>query len=377
MKNYFFSNKARLWLAIIIPALLCLLAASSAPAAAADRSIPEHLPRLKVTNSTSLNWSGYVAAINLSSPQAGSVTDVKGQWTVPVVAGSSDAYSSMWVGIDGYADSTVEQIGTEEDISSGSPVYYVWFEMYPKFAYEILSVPISAGDHISAEVNYIGSNNFVLSITDLTTNQSFSITEKSATAQRSSAEWVMEAPSSSKGVLPLADYGTASFSGSAATINGHTGGINDPAWQNDPMTIVSQSNSVQSTPSATSPDGSSFEVMWEDSPCAQPQLALQLKSVFWASLSDYGAGRLSATYAITNTSSQPAVNVQLTGDTNTNGVTLTTSLPAAFGQIAASPLNGDAADQTLIYHVPAGVTQWRTTFTASAADACGTGYTYP
>ncbi len=369
----------QLLLLIAVPAALTLLSFSAAAAAPVGNAAPAapHAPRIKIKDSTSTNWSGYALESSLSSPQAGAVTDVKGQWTVPTVTGSGNDYSALWVGIDGYSDGTVEQIGTEQDLSSGSPVYYAWFEMYPKFAYEILSVPISAGDHISAEVNYIGSNNFVLSITDLTTNQSFSITEKSATAQRSSAEWVMEAPSSSGGLLTLADYGAATFTGASETLNGHTGGINDPSWQFDPMTMVSQGQIVESTPSATSTDGSSFEVSWEDSACARPQLDLQLQQVYWASLPDYNAGRLSAAYAVANASSQPAVNVQLTGDTNTNGVTLLTALPVAYGQIAASPLYGDAVDQTLIYHIPAGVTGWRTSFSASAKDACGASYTYP
>jgi hypothetical protein len=42
-------------------------------------------------------------------------------------------YSSFWVGFDGDTTATVEQTGSEADCSSGSPVYYGWYEMYPKF----------------------------------------------------------------------------------------------------------------------------------------------------------------------------------------------------------------------------------------------------
>ena len=46
-------------------------------------------------------------------PQSNAVSDVKGTWTVPTVTSSSvNSYSAVWVGIDGYADNTVEQIGT-------------------------------------------------------------------------------------------------------------------------------------------------------------------------------------------------------------------------------------------------------------------------
>ena len=71
---------------------------------------------------TSSNWSGYAVATNLSNPQANSVSAVSGSWIVPTVTGSSrgTTYSAVWVGIDGYSDSTVEQIGTEEDVVNGS-----------------------------------------------------------------------------------------------------------------------------------------------------------------------------------------------------------------------------------------------------------------
>ena len=54
---------------------------------------------------------------------------VYGSWIVPTVSGSSSGktYSAVWVGIDGYAsDSTVEQIGTEQDVVNGTPVYQAW-----------------------------------------------------------------------------------------------------------------------------------------------------------------------------------------------------------------------------------------------------------
>src|SRR5438034_649359 len=75
---------------------------------------------------TSTNWSGYGAETNLSTPQINAVSDVRGSWVVPSVTGTSTAYSSFWVGIDGYSSSTVEQIGTDSDLSGSTPVYYAW-----------------------------------------------------------------------------------------------------------------------------------------------------------------------------------------------------------------------------------------------------------
>jgi hypothetical protein len=83
-----------------------------------------------------------------------------------------------------------------------------------------------------------------------------------SSAERSSAEWVMEAPSSYYGVLPLAHFATQDFTDCEATLDGHTGTISDDAWQNDPMTMVTSSGVVKAAPSDLSPDGSAFEVAW-------------------------------------------------------------------------------------------------------------------
>lgn len=220
-----------------------------------------HAPRIKVKNGTSTNWSGYAALTNLSSPQSNAVSDVKSSWVVPTLAcTSANTYSSAWVGIDGYSDGTVEQIGTEQDCSNGNPAYYAWYEMYPKLSRRI-SLAVKAGDTISAEVKYQANGSYQLKLVNQTTSQSFTTTQKNVKAHRSSAEWIMEAPSSG-GVLPLSNFGTIQFSNSQATINNVTGGINDGAWQNDPITMVTTSGATKASPSALSPDGTSFSVSW-------------------------------------------------------------------------------------------------------------------
>ncbi len=220
-------------------------------------------PRVKVKEGTSTNWSGYATLTNLAHPQSNAVSDVKGSWVVPAVTCSAtNTYSSAWVGIDGYSDNTVEQTGTEHDCIGGAPSYYAWYEMYPKFAFKV-SLAVHAGDTINAEVKYISGNKFQLTLVNATTGRTFT-TIQSARASRQSAEWVMEAPWSG-GVLPLANFGTVNFTNSQATINGITGGINNPLWQNDPITMVNGSNNPKATPSSLSPDGSSFSVQWNSS----------------------------------------------------------------------------------------------------------------
>ena len=75
---------------------------------------------------TSPNWSGYAAATS-PSPETDSVSAVSGNWTVPSVSGSGTTCSCVWVGIDGFGGSTVEQIGTEQDVVNGTADYYAWW----------------------------------------------------------------------------------------------------------------------------------------------------------------------------------------------------------------------------------------------------------
>jgi hypothetical protein len=85
------------------------------------------LPRIRNTNGTSSNWSGYAVYPDPpSSPgkkngkkftSTQTFSDVAGSWVVPSVGSSTstNTYSAVWLGLDGYSDNTVEQIGTEQD----------------------------------------------------------------------------------------------------------------------------------------------------------------------------------------------------------------------------------------------------------------------
>jgi hypothetical protein len=81
--------------------------------------------------SLAANWAGYVAASNLFFPQS-TVTAVSASWTVPSVKNVGvDAYSSVWVGVGGQFESSLIQVGTEQDFVNGAPTYLAWYEMLP------------------------------------------------------------------------------------------------------------------------------------------------------------------------------------------------------------------------------------------------------
>jgi len=237
------------------------------------------LPRLRLWESTSGNWSGY--AVPRDGTAGDTFSQVSGTWTVPTVTGSgrSTTYSSVWVGIDGYSSGSVEQIGTEQDWSSGRQQNYVWFEMYPSGAYQITGFPANPGDSISAQVAYVGQTTvqtgpgrhkttqvqsvFQLTIINNSQNVSYTVPASyttTASAARSSAEWIVEAPSS-RTILPLANFGTVYFTECSATgLSGIPGSIS--AWTPDPLTMLDPSGG-ESDPSPLSPDGTAFSATYK------------------------------------------------------------------------------------------------------------------
>ena len=224
------------------------------------------LPHIRIRESTSLNWSGYAAATSLTKPETGSVSAVAGSWVVPTLSSQpGQTYSSFWVGIDGYASSTVEQIGTEHDWSNDEQSDYAWFEMYPGYSFKISGFPVNPGDEISASVKYVSNNKFQLAISNLTHGVTTVVPgtyTKLAGTHRSSAEWVVEAPFSGS-ILPLADFGTASFTNCTTTILGVTGPINSGHWVSDELTMETQNGIVKALPSVLSGSGEDFHVTWE------------------------------------------------------------------------------------------------------------------
>ncbi len=223
-------------------------------------------PHIPVKEGTSQNWAGYAAVTNLHHPASNAVTAVYGSWIVPTLSvASHNTWCSLWVGIDGYSSSSVEQLGTEHDWTNGKQSNYAWFEMYPNYSYEIVGFPVRPGDVISASVVYQGSGVFVLSIANSTAGVHTTIPTsytKSKTALRSSAEWVLEAPYSGS-ILPLSHFGTAYFNNCTATINGVHGAINNSHWAYDMLTMVTAAGVPKAVPSSLMLNGQAFSVVWK------------------------------------------------------------------------------------------------------------------
>ncbi len=203
----------------------------------------------KNASTTSTNWSGYAAT-------GSTYTSVASSWTEPTgTCKSGSQYSSFWVGLDGYNSNTVEQTGTDVDCAGRTPQYYAWYEIYPAASVEI-NQTVRPGDKISASVTYAGSSKFTLKISDSTRGWTYTTTKTESGAARSSAEVITEAPccTNSGGILPLADFGKVSYTGS--TVNGSTLSSFNPTE----ITMVSASGVQEDSTSSLS--GGSFSNTW-------------------------------------------------------------------------------------------------------------------
>jgi len=150
----------------------------------------------------SFNWSGYASTLDTSQEY----TKVFGSWKIPKANCTSEQrLASVWVGLDGWNSTTVEQDGTTSFCFEGTAYYYTWYEMYPAGTVEVGS-SAAPGDSITASVTRSGTN-YTLKLTD-STNTANSFSEAGtcalATCLDNSAEWIVERPAYSIGITPLA-----------------------------------------------------------------------------------------------------------------------------------------------------------------------------
>jgi hypothetical protein len=240
-------------LAIAFVPLIC---GAVAPISTAAASVATHGPLVGLSNPLagqttrySTNWSGYAAT-------GATFTKVSASWVQPTGTCTSKAtYSAFWVGLDGYTSKTVEQTGSEVDCQSGSPEYYAWYEMYPGPSRNF-SNPVAPGDVFTASVTASGTA-FTLKLTDTTQGWTHTEHKSSASAKKSSAEVITEAPccTGKGGILPLTDFGTVSFTN--ADVDGSSIGSFGPIQIN--MGTAAKPKDMTSSLSG----GNAFTDTWE------------------------------------------------------------------------------------------------------------------
>lgn len=189
------------------------------------------------TSAASVNWSGFADL----EGGANTISSVSGSWQIPKVEcpnglyRNQDAFIAQWVGIDGAANGTVEQLGSATQCFEGVTYYYVWYEMFPAGTVEEGTVACinnnvdcpQPGDKITASVTVTAGGNYTLSLTDATRPQeSFSVSASCdpSVCLDQSAEWIVERPAFGLPfgfqIVPLADYFQTSFTNGTVTSGG-------------------------------------------------------------------------------------------------------------------------------------------------------------
>ncbi len=150
------------------------------------------------------NWSGYAQ----NSATKATFTAVQDTWRVPTVSTtpSGSQYSSDWVGVDGFSNSSLVQCGTEADNVGHKAVYDAWTEILPAPEVVITGLAIHAGDEIFAQVKETKANTWLMQVKDLTTGKSGSRTVSYATPG-TSAEVIHERPLVNGSLASLAKTG--------------------------------------------------------------------------------------------------------------------------------------------------------------------------
>lgn len=221
------------------------------------------------TLTPSSNWTGY-ADIACSTC---ALRFVSTQFTVPsinctVPATSGEPYAGFWDGLDGYADSTVEQTGVAATCSGITPKYYAWYEMYPLGPVALSITGFGPGDAVSVSVYFNATtHHYQLTFDDITQGAGFVASRPcppGSTCGNSSAEVIAEAPHPG-GILSLADFGNVFYSGATVTSrNGTQGNLgNGYLWSSNEIDMT-DGNQVLAEPGPLSNLGatSAFPISW-------------------------------------------------------------------------------------------------------------------
>ena len=246
---------------------LLLVAASSsalvatAPVATATAPAIFHRPAIHNRTPTSAgwsasNWSGYA--------KSGSYSSATAQWVVPSVSATSGStYSSAWVGIDGFTNSSLIQTGTESDYYSGSAHYNAWWEILPAPETPINSITVHPGDVMTASITKGSGSSWTITIRDATNGQSFTTTQN-YTGPGGSVEWIEEAPSIGGRVATLAHYS------SPDTFDPGTANGGNPGLTAADSGVMVQKQRIVSSPSVPDSDTDGFNMAYGSTAPAPP-----------------------------------------------------------------------------------------------------------
>jgi hypothetical protein len=262
---------------------VALVAAAPAGAQTSSRKTPRGVgvliparkgERLPTRGGTaySLNWSGYAV-----TPAKG-ITAVTSAYTVPSAGFDPPGFAATWTGIGGYNTTDLIQAGTAEDSVPSNPLlgsqYYAWYELLPNSETPITgckgdaACTVSPGQRMTVRIKDVRGNTWSVSLTDRGRwSWSRRVTYVSS---RSSAEWILEAPTVAAQTL-LAGVGTQHF-GPTSTFT--RAGKTRTIARGKPTKIVLSPSPVgglnEATPSGLAGNGQSFNDCAYRSTCPTP-----------------------------------------------------------------------------------------------------------
>ena len=250
------------------------------------------------------NWSGYVATAPASKEKVAYghpyFTSVTGTWTVPVAKctaykpkASKQAYSTVWIGLGGWATRNQEEVGTDSNCTAkGKPFYYAWFELVPYLSYKTfpnIKLKVEPGDTMTGLVQIVSTRLVELKIVDVTRHWTFMKKINFTSQDSTTADWIVEAPAECRDIncteASLANFGAVTMRNISATAHGKAGNLKDSRWKVLPVKLVPSklivptinptatgagpggkkgqaASPAGATPGAVSKDGTSFNLHW-------------------------------------------------------------------------------------------------------------------
>jgi hypothetical protein len=214
-------------------------------------------PTSTTVQSTSRNWSGYVAT------GGSSYTSVSGTWVIAKPDPNVVGIDATWVGIGGANTTDLIQAGTEATVNGdGTVTYDAWTETLPQST-RTISLAVNAGDTVSVTITEQSTGLWLIDMKNVTTGKTFTTTLR-YNSSKSSAEWIQEAPSLGRGIAPLDNFGIVKFSSASTVVDGKKQTLSTANAK--AVTMADGANQPLAIPSAIGGDGSSFSVSRTSNP---------------------------------------------------------------------------------------------------------------
>jgi Peptidase A4 family len=215
----------------------------------------------------SINWSGY--AVTSKRHQ---ITAVSGSFVVPKVGRAPFGFAATWSGIGGFKTRDLIQAGTAENSKSGGTFgrqFYAWYELLPAGEHRLRNCSgdrhcrVEPGERIALTIRNVGAGSWNISITN--SGHWHWSRRFRYSSSRSSAEWILEAPSLGPEQTTLAPVGTVHF---GPTSRYTAAGTGHAIARGRPDRIILTG---EAKPSALAPNGQSFnDCAYHPSVCPRP-----------------------------------------------------------------------------------------------------------